>query len=169
MGPLWFFIALAALLSVAFTVFFGPPYLPTLDKQAQTSLDLLALKKGQILLELGSGDGRVLLAGAKRGLQVVGIELSPVLAVVSWLRTRRYRKQVRVICGNYFYVTWPKADGIFVFMIGRQMSKLNKSIERWQGTSHVQLASVAFQIPGKPPIIEKDGVFLYDYPGNKEA
>ena len=160
----WAAILVAVLLlAVAFTVFFGPPYLPVLAKQKETALDLLNLKPGQVLLELGSGDGRMLVAAAKRGIRVVGIELSPVLVVVSWLVTRRYRKNVRIIWGNYFVGEWPTADAIFTFMIGRQMGKLTAKIEQWRAGRPVRLASFAFKIPDKKPLSEQDGVFLYDY------
>ncbi len=157
------FSIVLVLMLVAFTVFYGPPYLPTLKQQKKTALDLLDLKPGQTMLELGSGDGRVLLAAAERGIHVVGIELSPMLAFISWFRTRHYRKQVRIICGNYFHHPWPPADGIFTFMIGHQMPKLNTHIEQWRAGRPVRLASVTFKIPSKKVAKEKDGVFLYEY------
>lgn len=156
-------IIVAVGLLVGFVVFFGPPYVPTLTRNVDTALDLLDLKPGQTMLELGSGDGRVLVAAAKRGVHVVGVELSPVLCVVSWLRTRRYHKHVRIIWGNYFMTAWPPADAIFTFMIPRQMAKLDKCIERWRGKKPVRLASFAFQIPGKKPTGIRNGVFLYEY------
>lgn len=156
-------IVLAVSLLLGFVVFFGPPYVPTLRRNMDAALDLLDLKPGQTMLELGSGDGRVLVAAAKRGINVVGIELSPVLAIISWLRTRRYRKRVRIIWGNYFMVSWPPADAIFTFMIPRQMGKLDKHIQRWRGKKPVRLASFAFQIPGKKPAAVSNGVFLYEY------
>jgi hypothetical protein len=158
---LW--VALAFSLAVCFVVFFGPPYLPTRRLNIETALDLLDLKPGQTMLDLGAGDGRVLVAAAKRGLNVVGIELSPILVVVAWLRSFRYRKQVRIIWGNYFGVTWPAAAGIFTFMIPRQMGKLDRKIEKWRGKRGVRLASFAFRIPGKKPKVQKNGVFLYEY------
>lgn len=148
---------------IGFVVFFGPPYLPTLRRNAEAAMDLLDLKPGETMLELGSGDGRVMVAAAKRGANVVGIELSPLLVVVSWLRTRRYRKQVRIIWGNFFAVKWPPAEAIFTFMIPRQMDKLDKQIGRWHGEKPVRLASFAFSIPGKKPSTVKNGVFLYYY------
>jgi SAM-dependent methyltransferase len=154
-------IAVLLLLSVALTVLFGPPYLPTLNQQAEAALDMLDLKPGQTLLDLGSGDGRVLRAAAKRGLTVVGIELSPLLVIVSYITTWRYRKSVTIIMGNYFRVKWPKADGIFTFMIQRQMGKLDKQIKQWG--KPVRLASVAFTISGKDAADERAGVFLYKY------
>jgi SAM-dependent methyltransferase len=153
---------LLLLLAVCFVVAFGPPYVPTLRRNMDTAFDLLDLKQGQTMLELGSGDGRVLIAAAKRGINVVGIELSPILVLISWLRTRRYRKHVRIIWGNYFVTKWPPADAIFTFMIPRQMAKLDRRIERWH-TKPVQLASFAFAIPKKPVNQTKNGIFLYEY------
>jgi len=85
-----------------------------------------------------------------------------VLVVISWLRTRRYRKQVRIIWGNYFVVKWPPAEAIFTFMLPRQMAKLDMRIARWH-KAPVKLASFSFAIPGRKPIAQKDGVLLYEY------
>lgn len=156
-------VLLALGLLLGFVVFFGPPYVPTLRRNLETALDLLELKPGQTMLELGSGDGRVLIAAAKRGVNVIGIELSPIWFVVSWLRTRRYRQRVRLICGNYFMVGWPPAEAIFTFMIPRQMAQLDRRIERWRGKRQVRLASFGFKIPGKKAAKVQNGVFLYNY------
>lgn len=131
-------------------------------RSINTALDMLELKPGQTLLELGSGDGRVLLAAARRGYKAVGIELSPLLAIISWLITLRYRRQVRVIWGNYFRVHWPPADAIFTFMLQRQMARLDSTITAWQA-GPIRLASFAFRIPGKRPLRVQDGVHLYEY------
>jgi SAM-dependent methyltransferase len=160
----WLFTLVGVvLLLICFVVFFGPPYLPTMARNMETALDLLELKAGETMLDLGSGDGRVLLAAARRGVNVVGVELSPLLFAWSWLCTRRYRNQVRIIWGNYFAVTWPQADAIFTFMIPRQMSKLDSCIEQWRQDRSVRLASFAFAIPTKTPTKTRDGVFLYRY------
>jgi hypothetical protein len=128
-----------------------------------SAFELLDLKPGQTMLDLGSGDGRVLIAAAKRGIYAVGIELSIILFLMSWLRTRPYRSQVRVVWGNYFTASWPPADAIFTFMIPRQMPKLDAKIEAWRGKKPVRLASFAFAIPGKEYVAKKSGVFLYQY------
>lgn len=154
-------LAIGAVLVFGFVVFFGPPYLPTRRAQIAAALDLLELKPGQTLLDLGSGDGRVVKAAAKRGLKVVGIELNPLLVLISRLATWRYRNNVRIIWGSYFALKWPPADGIFTFMIGRQMQKLDQKIEA--GVKPVRLASFAFKIPGKKLLRQKRGVYLYEY------
>jgi 16S rRNA A1518/A1519 N6-dimethyltransferase RsmA/KsgA/DIM1 with predicted DNA glycosylase/AP lyase activity len=141
---------------------FGAPYLPTLSKQKETALDLLDLRPGQTLLELGSGDGRVLLAAAKRGIKTVGIELNPILFVISLIVTFRYRKDVKIIWGNFWSKKWPETDGIFVFLLDKYMPKLDKRIKTGQ-RKPTKVASFAFEITGKKPTKEKDGVFLYGY------
>src|SRR5688572_23097228 len=112
-------------------VLVGPPYLPTLRKQLNSALDLLDLQPGQTLLELGSGDGRVLRAAAKRGLRVVGVELNPVLVLVSYLITWKYRGRVRIVWASYWGPKWPEADAIFTFMLPKYMGKLDERIGRW--------------------------------------
>jgi 16S rRNA A1518/A1519 N6-dimethyltransferase RsmA/KsgA/DIM1 with predicted DNA glycosylase/AP lyase activity len=143
-------------------VAFGAPFLPTLKPKIPIALDLINLKPGQTLLELGSGDGRVLKAAAQRGLKAVGYELNPLLVVYSKILTFRYRKQVRVVWGNYWKKQWPPAEGIFVFLLRPYMEKLDKKIttECRKGT---KLVSFAFTIDSHKPAKVKDGVYLYTY------
>ena len=153
---------IVVVLLFGFVVFFGAPYVPTRKQNYQTALDLLALKKGETLLELGCGDGRVLKAAALRGLKVVGYELNPVLVLVARLNTRRYRRQVRVIWGNYWMAKWPPADGIFYFGLPKLMPKLHQKIIQL-GKTRVKLASFAFTIDAKKPLKTQNGIFLYQY------
>ena len=143
-------------------VFFGAPYLPTLDPQVKSAMQLADLKSGQTLLELGCGDGKVLLAAAQQGINVVGYELNPILALVAWLRTIRYRKIAKIKWGNFWFQAWPKADAIFVFLLPKYMDKLDTKINQY---SHkpIKLVSFAFEIKSKQPSATKDGVYAYIY------
>jgi hypothetical protein len=137
----------------------GAPYVPTLDKQGRAALDLLNMQPGETLLELGSGDGKMLVLAARAGLNVVGVELNPFLVIFSWLRTMRYRKQVRSIWGDFWRVQWPECDGVFAFLLDRFMVRLDKRMRQ----VNRPLASFAFQIPGRKADAEKMGVYLYKY------
>lgn len=150
------------ILIFGFVVFYGAPYLPTLSNTKKTALDLLDLRPGQIILELGSGDGRIALAAAKRGFSVVGYELNPVLVLISIYKTRQHRKQVKIIWGNFFRRKWPKHDGIYVFLTDKYMDKLDKKI-RTASQPGTLLASNAFKMPGKKPLKQLRGVYLYRY------
>lgn len=164
MGPVIFFGTLVILL-FGFVVAFGAPYLPTLRKQTDDALDLLNLKPGQTLLELGCGDGRVMVAAAKRGLHVTGYELNPILVVVARIATWRYRKTTRVVWGNFWRSAWPQADGIFVFLLDKYMPKLDQRItmQRAVQTKGIRLVSFTFQIPNKKPSKVDGGLYLYKY------
>jgi SAM-dependent methyltransferase len=155
-------IALVFIVAFGGVLLFGAPYLPTLQPQLQVALKLTKLQQGQTLLELGCGDGKVLIAAARQGLNVVGYELNPFLALVAWLRTRRYRKQVKVIWGDFWRYDWPPADAIFVFLLPKYMKKLDGKIERYNHKP-IKLVSFAFEIKGKKSQISKDGIFAYDY------
>jgi SAM-dependent methyltransferase len=140
----------------------GPPYLPTLTPQVKAALDLAELKKGDRLLELGCGDGRVVLAAAKRGVKVTGYELNPILAAIAWLRTWRYHKNVQIVWGDFWNRVWPEADAIFVFILPKYMPKLDNVVRR-KAAKPVKLVSFAFVIPEREPDSQKSNVFLYNY------
>jgi 16S rRNA A1518/A1519 N6-dimethyltransferase RsmA/KsgA/DIM1 with predicted DNA glycosylase/AP lyase activity len=158
-----FFIFGGIILIFGFVVLFGAPYLPTLKKQTDGALDLLDLKPGQTLLELGCGDGRVMRAAAVRGINVVGYELNPILVIIAWFVTLRYRKQVKVVWGNFWRITLPPADGIFVFLLDKYMKKLHTKLIQEQKGSSIKIVSFAFQIPNKKPVKTNGGLYLYKY------
>lgn len=155
-------IAIFVFIAFTFVVAFGAPFLPTLTPQVKNALDLIDLKPGQTLLELGSGDGKVMIAAAERGLTVIGYELNPLLVVYSWLRTRKYKGRVKVVWGNFWRKELPKTDGIFVFLLQPYMAKLDTKIIQ-ECSKPVKLVSFAFYIPDKKPDTERNGMFLYKY------
>jgi len=139
----------------------GAPYVPTHGKQVDIALDLLNLKPGERLVDVGSGDGKVLLAGAKRGLKVTGYEINPILWAISWFRLLRYRPQGKVVWGDMWGQKLPKdTKGIFVFTMGKYMSRLESKI-RAEGLSGVGLASHGFELPNQKPIKTKEAIHLY--------
>lgn len=155
-------VVIILVLLFSFVLLFGAPYLPTLSTQAEAALDLADLKPGDHLLELGCGDGKVMIAAARRGLRVTGYELNPVLAAIAWIRTRRFGSQVKVVCGNFWSIKLPATDGIFVFLLPKYMTRLDTKIVQ-ESSKPVKLVSFAFKIPEKKIFKEKQGVFLYTY------
>ncbi len=154
-----YFMLVALVMLFGGVLLYGAPYLPTLRTQVEAAFELLNLKKGNTLLELGCGDGKVLVAAAQKGYKAVGIELNPLLFVISWLRSLPYRGQVRVIWGDYWRVEWPDSDGVFIFLVDKYMPKLDVKMKNYKKP----LASVAFKIPNREIAAQKSGVFLYRY------
>lgn len=160
------FMLICFIIFVIFTCFaipgfFGAPYVPTLSKNMKTALDMLDLKPGQTMIELGCGDGKVVVAAAQRGWNVVGYELNPLLAAIAWVRTIRYRKQVTIVWGNFFTKELPSAEGVFCFVMPKFMPEVSKKLTK--SYKKIKVASFAFAIPGIKPVAQKDNVFLYNF------
>jgi precorrin-6B methylase 2 len=58
-------------------------WVPTPEDLVSTMLDLAKVTSSDILVDLGSGDGRTVIAAAKRGAQAVGIEYNPDMVKLS--------------------------------------------------------------------------------------
>lgn len=163
---MWIQILIAVLAVVAvcfaFVLINGAPYLPTMRRQIAAALILAKLKPNNTIIELGCGDGRVLVAAAKLGYKVVGYELNPLLFIICWLRTWQWRrkKMVKVIFGDFWRYDWPKAEAVYVFLLPRLMGRLENKVKK-QYPKGVKVISFAFKFPNLKPNNQKDGVFLY--------
>ena len=119
------------ILPFGFVLLFGAPYLPTRKAQAKEALDMLDLQEGEIFVDLGSGDGAVLIEAASRGLICYGYELNPFVWLISKARTRKFGKQVKIYCKNFWNVPLPKnTRGVFVFLLDKYMLKLDKKLTK---------------------------------------
>jgi hypothetical protein len=160
---IWAFWAVAVIVFVfSFVLLVGAPFVPTLKKQTREALDLLDLKRGQILLELGSGDGRILRAAAERGIKAVGYEINPFLYIYSKFRCRKYRQLATVLFGNYWNKPLPPADGIYVFLLDRFMPKLSTKITQ-EITKPIKVVSYAFEFPDHKAVKARAGMLLYEF------
>src|SRR4051812_44363647 len=64
----------------------GAPYAPTPKKNIKTLLKALKLGKKDVVADLGSGDGRMLIEVSKLGAKSVGYEISPFLYLFTKFR-----------------------------------------------------------------------------------
>ena len=111
-----------------------------------------------MFVDLGSGDGAVLIEAAKRGLKCYGYELNPLVWLVSKARTYKFGSQVTIYCRNFWKIRLPQnTKGVFVFLLDKYMAKLdNKFIKELPEGS--LLVSYTFQIPDKKPRKVKDAL-----------
>lgn len=150
------------ILVFAVVLLVGAPFLPTMKKQTPVAFELLDLKPGDTFLELGCGDGRVLKYAAKKGIRGIGYEINPFLYIYARLRTWRQRGLVSIYFRNYWKVTLPECQGIYVFLLDNYMTKLDTKI-RQEAKRPVRLVSYAFKIPFRKPDKQKHGMYLYEY------
>jgi len=85
-------IVLAAFYLV-FGVFFplgrGAIYVPSTREKTRDMSEMANVNPGERAVDLGSGDGRVVMELASRGAAAVGYEINPVLVLLSRARIRR--------------------------------------------------------------------------------
>ena len=51
------------------------PFVPSPQEVVDKMIDLAGVKKGDVVYDMGSGDGRIVIAAAKRGARAVGFEI----------------------------------------------------------------------------------------------
>lgn len=158
----WWWLAVIGLLSFGLTAWRGAPWLPTRRQQAKEALRLLGLEPGQTVVDIGSGGGGFLLLAAKSGLRGVGYELNPLLWLYSKIRLWPYRHKVKVRLADYWKSTLPQCHGLYVFLIGHYMGKLDDKLTR-ELNSGTKVVSYIFELPRQAKEDSPDGLHLYEY------
>jgi ribosomal protein L11 methylase PrmA len=108
------------LIPITFVVImFYLPYVPAPRKSFADLVPLAKIKKGDVVFDLGSGDGRALFAAARAGAQAYGWEINPFL--VMWTKLMALAlglsTQVTVYWKPYQKAPLEKADVIFVYVL----------------------------------------------------
>lgn len=130
------------------------------------ALNLAELHPGGRLVDLGSGDGRVLLSAAKRGAQAVGYELDPGLASQARNLASRAGLEIEVIEGDYRQGILD-ADVVFAFLSPASMSRLRPQLSGLAPGSRV--ISVNYLIPGWEKQASVADCHLYRVPATEAA
>ncbi|XP_003220077.4 ATP synthase subunit C lysine N-methyltransferase isoform X1 [Anolis carolinensis] len=126
---------LVALYSVV-TPFIAPalrkhclPFVPATSKQIENVLNLLKGRNGS-LVDIGSGDGRIVIAAAKLGFKAVGYELNPWL--VWYSRYRAWKEGVhqdaRFYISDLWKVSFSQYTNIVIFGVPQMMLPLEKKL-----------------------------------------
>lgn len=146
----------------------GLPWRPASRDRILRALTMARLQPGEVVYDLGSGDGRVLtLAAEEFGARAVGIELSPVLFIWGWVASRlRYgRDRIELRWANLFRTSLQDADVVFAYMTSSQAAPLQSRLEgQLRGGSRV--VTVAFELEGwMPAAFDREGlIYLYELP-----
>lgn len=125
-----FWLGAAVVLLFGFVVFFGAPYVPSKRRELARVFDeLYELGAGDTVIDLGSGDGVVLRAAARKGARAIGYELNPALVLISKWLSRRYRK-IEVVTANMWRVNFPdETTVVYVFPVSRDIKKIARKIQ----------------------------------------
>ncbi|XP_054771990.2 ATP synthase subunit C lysine N-methyltransferase-like [Lytechinus pictus] len=114
----------------------------------------------KILVDLGSGDGRIVIEGAKQGYHGVGYELNPWLVWYSRIASRQAGMKHRTSFHrtNLWNVDLSKFDVIVIFGVSQMMAALESKISAEMKPSTLVVAC-RFPIPDwEPHLCEGTGV-----------
>lgn len=103
------------------------PWWRTSKKIARAQCKLAKIKKGDLIYDLGSGDGTALMIAAKEfGAKGVGLEIDLIRYCISKLLLKLYgvSEEVKVKRKNFFEENLKNADVIFVYLVPKTLDRL---------------------------------------------
>src|ERR1043165_1281259 len=102
------------------------PYYPTPETIVQKMLQLGALKAGEKMFDLGSGDGRiVIMAAQKFHAEAVGVELDKDLCKQSMAKIAKLGldKSAHIVNGDLLKQNYSSADLVTVYLLPESIDK----------------------------------------------
>lgn len=127
-------------------------FVPTPHDIVERMLQEAGVLKSDVLVDLGSGDGRYVITAAKRfGCQAIGYEIDARLVAQSRESIARENLQslARIEHADLFTADWSDASVVTVFLYPRLMERLLPQFDRLRpGT---RIVSHQFEIPGVAP------------------
>ena len=155
------FVVLAALM-LAFDIFLDLPYVATDRKKIETIIKFAQIKPKETVIDMGSGDGRLLFAAAQKGANAIGYELNPLLVFLTLIHAKLKGLSNRIVVyrKNLWKADLKVADVIFVYSLKRDIQKFEDFIyQNAQKGTRIVVNTNPF--PSKNPIKSENGIFLY--------
>ncbi|MEI6318020.1 MAG: SAM-dependent methyltransferase [Pseudomonadota bacterium] len=105
-------------------------YVPTRLQTVERMLDFAELKAGETLVDLGSGDGRIVLAAAKRGANARGIELDDGRFNIAncWANEMGLTGKARFLQTNIFEHNFTDAAVVTMYLLPGLNLKLRPTV-----------------------------------------
>ena len=142
-------------------------YDPTPMPVVEAMLRLAEVQPGEVVFDLGSGDGRiVIMAAEKFGARGVGIEIDDKLVAESQqaVEAKGLADKVKILHANAFDVDLRPADVVTLYVAPTTMDLLRQHMEATlrPGT---RVVSHKFEVTGWVPdrMVEVGGYFVYLY------
>ncbi|MDD3896891.1 MAG: hypothetical protein PHU04_03560 [Candidatus Peribacteraceae bacterium] len=129
------------------------PYVPTEARVVEAMVDSARLLPGQVVYDLGAGDGRTLIAALRKCSAIRAIAIESVYTVYLWgrLKTLLSGEKVQWKFGSFLKRNVSDADAIFLYLCPSLMAKLEQKFtaELRRGT---RVVSHAFVFPNRQPL-----------------
>jgi outer membrane protein assembly factor BamB len=127
-------------------------FVPTPQDVVEKMLELAKVKRTDVVYDLGSGDGRIVVAAARKyGCKAVGYEIDPELVKLARQQVAQegVGRLVTIERKDLFTVDLGGADVIALYLLPRLNARLLPQLEKLKAGSRI--VSHAFPIPGVRP------------------
>ena len=144
------------------------PFVQTPLEVAKKMLNLSQVRPGEMLYDLGCGDGRLIILAAKDiGAKATGIELREDLVERAKTEIKRLNLEdkVRIVQGNFFDVNISDADVVTLYLTSSANERLRPKLEA-ELKAGARVISHDFKVPGwKPSAVHNEllGHTIYTY------
>jgi SAM-dependent methyltransferase len=149
-------------------------WVPTPDSMVEKMLDIASVTADDYVIDLGSGDGRNVIAAAKRGATALGVEYNDKMVTLSRELAAKagVADKATFVQGDMFAADISKASALVLFLLSENLNKLvPKFLAMKPGT---RIVVNTFRINGWEPVysetVEKCSnwctVHLYIVPAN---
>ncbi len=131
-GIIWAFLIGYIVLWIVIGII-GAPWVPTDLGTINKMLVMADVKSYEVLYDLGSGDGRIIIEAAKRyQARSVGVELNPVMVLWASLKIASYGLigRAKVVWSNFFSVDLRKADVITLYLLQITNERLEPKLKK---------------------------------------
>lgn len=158
--------ALALTIFLAYTLYAfhtGAPFLPTDKKKVSSMISLAKLKPNETLIDLGSGDGRLLFEAAKQQpkAKIIGVEINPVLYYWSKIKKKfKGAENVEIKRKNLWDTNLKEADIVAMFFIDHKMDKIEEKLKK-EAEKGTKIISYTFEFPNLKEIKSRNKNYLY--------
>jgi SAM-dependent methyltransferase len=146
----------------------GLPWVPTRRERIRKALALAGVQPGELVYDLGAGDGRALIVAARAfGARGVGVEIEPLHCAVAWIAARLagVGRRVSIRRGDLYRADVRDADVVFVYVTPPHAARLGPLLAP-QLRPGARVVSVAADLPGwQPAAVDREHLlFLYHMP-----
>lgn len=133
----------------SYTTKAGAPYVPLEPDVVERIINLGEVTEKDVFYDLGSGDGRVVIAAAMKGAKAIGVEtdLFRVLYSRFWIRIFRLEKRATIIHGDIFNQNYENATIVCTYLLQETNDKLKEKLEK-ELKKGTRIVSAAFKYEG---------------------
>lgn len=155
-------VLLVLIISFGIPFVTGAPFAPSAKKGVQKMIELATIKKGDIAVDLGSGDGRIVIALAKAGAEAHGYEINRLLVWYSKMKIKMAGLEDKAFIhrGNFFKEDLSRFNVVMIFGIFYIMDELSKKLATELKPDSTIVCN-NFSLPNWEPIIKEGKFFVY--------